>query len=165
MKICAATIPFLVLVLGGCAMGNSELIREFESYGLNAQETARGVVVYLPNLYFEFDDAGLTSEAREKVTDLASVLNNRRVNHRSVAVEGHTDSQGDPAYNQSLSLRRAEGVSETLVFSQVAPDRIIVKGYGERFPVASNATPTSRIENRRVEVLAVNIGKAYVERE
>jgi outer membrane protein OmpA-like peptidoglycan-associated protein len=165
MTIRMATLSLAAIALGGCAMGNPELIREFQNYGLNAQETARGVVVYLPNVYFEFDDDSLTTEAREKVTDLAGVLNNRRVRNRSVAVEGHTDSQGDPAYNQSLSTRRAESVAEDLVFSQVTPDRIIVKGYGEQFPIASNATPSTRVENRRVEVLAVNEGQAFAERE
>jgi outer membrane protein OmpA-like peptidoglycan-associated protein len=77
-----------------------------------------------------------------------------------VAVEGHTDSQGDDAYNQRLSERRAQAVRDYLKdVRQVPADRMTVKGLGESRPVAQNMTPDGKEnasgmqKNRRVEVV------------
>lgn len=68
-----------------------------------------------------------------------------------VVVEGHTDSQGSEAYNQSLSERRAEAVRQAAISRYgVAPERIGAVGFGESRPIADNATATGRQMNRRV---------------
>jgi outer membrane protein OmpA-like peptidoglycan-associated protein len=74
----------------------------------------------------------------------------------TIRIEGHTDSLGDPALNQRLSLQRAEAVSEFLAalpeLKGVALDSV---GYGDRRPAADNATESGRQKNRRVEVRVV----------
>jgi outer membrane protein OmpA-like peptidoglycan-associated protein len=61
-----------------------------------------------------------------------------------VEIQGHTDSGGSAAFNESLSLRRAESVRDYLVAQGVPMRRIRAVGYGERFPIASNSTPEGR---------------------
>jgi outer membrane protein OmpA-like peptidoglycan-associated protein len=140
---------------------NRQLIEELKKQNLEARETERGVVVNLPDVLFEFGQANLTSNARTKVGDIASVLNNQAQGRR-VAVEGHTDAIGSDAYNQTLSERRAESVASTLENDGVSAQRITIKGYGKRYPVAPNTNPdgtdnpAGRAKNRRVEVVIEN---------
>ncbi|GGC64825.1 OmpA family protein [Marinobacter halophilus] len=70
----------------------------------------------------------------------------------SVEIAGHSDSIGDAEYNRFLSQRRAEAVANRLTsVLGVDPERVSAVGYGEAEPVASNATPAGRTQNRRVE--------------
>ncbi|APR86632.1 Flagellar motor rotation protein MotB [Minicystis rosea] len=70
-----------------------------------------------------------------------------------VTVEGHTDDQGDDAYNQALSERRARAVADHLIEKGIARDRIRARGLGETRPVAPNDVPEGRKKNRRVEIV------------
>lgn len=69
-----------------------------------------------------------------------------------VEVSGHTDNVGSPAYNQDLSERRAKAVYDYFVASGVDASRLSYKGYGMEKPIADNATPEGRQQNRRVEL-------------
>ncbi len=69
------------------------------------------------------------------------------------SVEGHTDSDGDDASNQTLSERRAKSVVEQLLKLGIAPDRLTSKGWGESKPIDSNTTPEAKANNRRVEFI------------
>ena len=140
---------------------NRELLEELKKQNLEARETERGVVVNLPDVLFEFGKADLTGEARTKARSIADVLNEQAKNRR-VAVEGHTDSIGSDAFNQKLSERRAENVANALQSAGVNNQRVTVKGYGKRYPVAPNTNPdgtdnpAGRAKNRRVEVVIEN---------
>jgi OmpA-OmpF porin, OOP family len=68
-----------------------------------------------------------------------------------VEVQGHTDSQGDDAFNLKLSQKRAEAVRTYLIKKAVTSDRLAPKGYGENVPIADNRTADGRGQNRRVE--------------
>ena len=68
---------------------------------------------------------------------------------------GHTDSVGSDAYNQKLSVRRAESVKAYLVSKGIEANRIYTEGKGEMQPVADNKTREGRAKNRRVEVEVV----------
>ena len=70
----------------------------------------------------------------------------------TVSIAGHTDTTGPTDYNQALSTRRAEAVSEMLGDAGINASRISTTGYGESQPVASNDTRAGRIANRRVEI-------------
>lgn len=72
-----------------------------------------------------------------------------------VEVAGHTDDLGSPATSLPLSERRAAAVKAELVRLGVNPDRILANGYGQAFPIASNATGAGRIANRRAELRVV----------
>lgn len=76
-----------------------------------------------------------------------------------IEVAGHTDSTGSAAYNQTLSERRAQSVAAYLESHSVKPQRLIVVGDGSQHPVASNATPEGRQQNRRVELTIVPVEK------
>lgn len=71
----------------------------------------------------------------------------------SVSIVGHTDSTGTDAYNQDLSMRRANSVKNYLLEKGVSSSVISTSGMGESQPVASNATREGRSQNRRVEVI------------
>lgn len=74
-------------------------------------------------------------------------------------VIGHTDDQGDDAYNQQLSEKRANAVKAYLVEQGVAAERIMVEGAGEATPIADNATEEGRFQNRRIEFQVIEDGK------
>ena len=139
---------------------NRRLLDELRRRDLDARETARGVVVNLPDVLFRFDRADLTVEAQETVRAIAEVLT-RGGRDRHVSVEGHTDAVGSEAYNQRLSEERARRVAAALVADGIGRDRISSRGFGERRPVAPNSRdgrddPAGRARNRRVEVVIEN---------
>ena len=130
---------------------------------LNATETSRGTVVALPgDVLFDFDKATIRPDARPTLDKVARLISES--GDGKVAVEGHTDSKGNDAYNQKLSEQRAQAVRDYLKDVRSVPgDRLEVRGYGEQRPVAQNMTPDGKDnpdgqqENRRVEIV---IGKS-----
>ncbi len=103
---------------------------------------------------FEFDRSELLGTAGPTLDAVADVL--ERFRALQIEVAGHTDSIGPDAYNRRLSDTRAEEVRRTLIERGIAPERIRARGYGEARPVLSNATPTGRALNRRVEFVLLN---------
>jgi len=123
---------------------------------LKAKQTERGIVLTIGDVLFAFDKATLSPGALRNVDKLAVFLNKHP--NRSVLVEGHTDSVGSDAYNLDLSEKRAEAVKSALVNQKVGEERVTTKGYGKKYPVASNHTSEGRQLNRRVEVIILNEG-------
>lgn len=76
----------------------------------------------------------------------------RKFNRTLIDINGHTDSTGSLAHNQALSERRAMSVASYLNGQGVDPRRVSAVGFGPSQPVASNATPDGRAQNRRVEI-------------
>ena len=136
---------------------NQALIEELKKRNIEARETDRGVAVNLPSVNFQFDSADLTPDGRDRVNQIASILN-RQASNRRVAVEGHAsrESAAQEAYNQRLSERRAETVADALASDGVQNSQISSRGLGTRSPIASNETEEGRSQNRRVEVVIEN---------
>jgi outer membrane protein OmpA-like peptidoglycan-associated protein len=136
---------------------NQALIDELKKRNIEARETSRGVTVNLPNVNFQFDSADLTSEGRDRVNQIASILR-KDAPDRKVTVEGHAsrESAAQESYNQRLSERRASKVAEALERNGVNGGRISSQGLGTRSPVASNDSEDGRRQNRRVEVIIEN---------
>jgi outer membrane protein OmpA-like peptidoglycan-associated protein len=123
---------------------------------LKAKQTERGIVLTMGDVLFAFDKATLSPEAFRNIDKLADFL--QKHPNRSVLIEGHTDSVGSDEYNLDLSEKRADAVKNALVAKGVGEERIIPKGYGKKYPVASNNTSDGRQLNRRVEVVVLNEG-------
>ncbi len=110
-------------------------------------------VTFAADVFFDFDKAVLKPEGKAKLDDLVGKL-------KATALEviiaiGHTDSIGSDAYNQKLSVRRAEAVKAYLVSKGIEPNRIYTEGKGKSQPIASNSTAEGRAKNRRVEIEVV----------
>lgn len=118
---------------------------------LEARQTERGLVVTLGDVLFEVDRAELKPGATARLANLVDVLRENPAS--TIAIEGHTDSTGDDAYNLSLSQRRADSVKAYLVSQGIDTMRITARGLGEGVPVASNNDAAGRQQNRRVEVV------------
>ncbi|HVT46002.1 MAG TPA: OmpA family protein [Thermoanaerobaculia bacterium] len=125
-------------------------LRQIE--GLDVERTAEDElnVVIRNDILFDFDSAALRSESRQALREMSGVFS--RYTDTTITVEGHADSTGRAAYNQTLSERRAISVKNYLVDQGVASRRIIARGYGDTRPRESNATPEGRQLNRRVEI-------------
>jgi len=129
---------------------------------LKAMQTERGLMVTLGDVLFAYDKADLRPGAQQKLYQLVNTLKEHP--DRNVLVEGHTDSRGSEAYNEDLSMRRAQAVQDFLLRNGIGPDRIVTRGYGEAYPVASNDTNAGRLQNRRVEIYLSESGKPVAER-
>ena len=136
---------------------NEILIAELKRRNIEARETSRGVMVNLPSVNFRFDSAELTSEGQERVDQIAGIIQ-REAPNRRIAVEGHASRErtDQEVYNQQLSERRAQTVADSLERTGINGSRITTRGFGTRFPVASNETEEGRRQNRRVEVIIEN---------
>src|SRR5204862_5252549 len=114
-------------------------------------------VTLAADVLFDFDKSVLKPEGKAKLDDLAGKV--QAINLEVVIAIGHTDSIGSDAYNQKLSVRRAESVKAYLVSKGVEPNRIYTEGKGEKQPVASNKTKEGRQKNRRVEIEVIGTKK------
>jgi len=117
-----------------------------------AQPTA-SKVTYAADAFFDFDKATLKPDGRTKLDDLAAKI--KSINLEVVVAVGHTDHTGSHAYNDKLSVRRAEAVKAYLVSKGIDKSRIYTEGKGKRQPIADNKTRAGRAQNRRVEVEVV----------
>ncbi|WP_370481072.1 OmpA family protein [Sphingobacterium thalpophilum] len=108
--------------------------------------TANG---YYAPIQFEFDSSVLKTSSYSTLDKLAKEL---RDNNSSVTLDGYASAEGTEAYNLTLSKDRANSVKQYLVNAGVPSSSITANGYGEKNPVASNATEEGRIQNRRVEI-------------
>ncbi len=107
----------------------------------------------IENLLFETGSAALPDTVPE--LDRIALFMQRHPNVK-IRVEGHTDAIGRAQFNYRLSVRRAQAVKNYLVARGVDPRRILVYGYGESQPIASNETEFGRRLNRRTEIVIVS---------
>jgi len=121
------------------------------SIGAVKQEP-RGMVITLSgSVLFASNKDALLPAAQERLGQVADALKTQ--DDHKIVVEGHTDSQGSAASNQSLSERRAQSVVSFLVSRGVPTDQIRAQGVGPTRPIADNTSPEGRANNRRVEII------------
>jgi OmpA-OmpF porin, OOP family len=114
---------------------------------------AASKVTFAADAFFDFDKYVLKPEGRAKLDDLVSKI--KDVNLEVIIAVGHTDSIGTVAYNQKLSVRRAEAVKAYLVSKGIEKNRVYTEGKGKSQPIADNRTAEGRAKNRRVEIEVV----------
>jgi len=148
----------------GEAMAAEERARKLETQisELEAVKSERGLVMTLGDVLFDTNKSELRAGAYFTIDKLAAFL--AEYPTRKVQIEGFTDSTGAVEYNQRLSESRAEAVRNALVAKGVDPGRIMTRGYGVAFPVASNQTAEGRQRNRRVEVIISDEAGRIMER-
>jgi len=126
-------------------------LREQLNQVLQTRDTARGLIVSMPDVLFDFNKYTLKSEARERLAKISGIV--EAYPGLKLQVEGHTDSIGSDEYNVQLSEKRADSVRAYLVSNGVRPDSVSAQGFGKADPVADNSTASGRKLNRRVDMV------------
>lgn len=119
------------------------------------KQEERGMVITLSgSVLFKSNEAVLMPAAQTKLNQVVETLS---ANGKSaLVVEGHTDSQGEDPTNQILSQKRADAVRDYMVSRGYDASLVTAQGIGEARPVADNASPEGRANNRRVEIVVQN---------
>jgi len=132
-----------------------KLRQELLNTGVQVQEANGQIYLIMPgNITFDSNDANIKPAFQPVLNSIAKVI--KEYNKTMVQVNGYTDSTGSAATNNSLSLMRANSISNYLRLRGVDGNRIVANGYGSSNPIASNATAAGREQNRRVEIVLVN---------
>jgi outer membrane protein OmpA-like peptidoglycan-associated protein len=118
---------------------------------LQTKDSARGLIVSMPDVLFAFNKYTLKPEARERLARISGIVLAYPDLH--LQVEGYTDSIGSDQYNQELSEKRAATVRDYLVSSGVSINNVVAQGLGKADPVADNSTAAGRKLNRRVDMV------------
>jgi len=142
--------------VAGAVIGNQmdKQAKEIKEELPNAkvERVGEGIVVELSDkVLFDFNKSDLTQTAQNSLDKIIVVLN--KYSDTDIEIQGHTDSKGTNAYNQTLSVNRANSVSRYLTAKNIASSRLSVKGFGEEAPKYTNDTDEGRTQNRRVEFL------------
>jgi OmpA-OmpF porin, OOP family len=114
-------------------------------------------VTYAADAFFAANSAVLKAAGKAKLDDLVGKV--KAINLEVIVAVGHTDSKGNDASNQKLSVRRAEGVKAYLVSKGIEKNRVYTEGKGSKQPVADNKTAEGRAKNNRVEIEVVGTQK------
>ena len=148
--------------IAGGAVGNymdqqeAELRRQTAGTGVDVYRQGDELVLRMPSgITFPVDRYDIQPQFQSTLNQVAQTLSS--YNQTYIDVLGHTDSTGSDEYNEALSQRRAQSVSDYLSAHGVALARIGTRGYGEGQPIASNDTDAGRAENRRVEIKVVPV--------
>lgn len=144
-------------VLTGAAVGGymdyqDAKLREFlEGTGVRVVRVGNEITLSMPsNITFKTGSDVLSPDFLDVMHSVSLVL--REYDKTIIEVMGHTDSTGSDASNLVLSERRAKTVGNHLVSKGINPVRVLTKGFGEQYPIATNDTAEGRALNRRVEL-------------
>ncbi|HTB16686.1 MAG TPA: OmpA family protein [Bryobacteraceae bacterium] len=127
-----------------------QLLQQFNVI-LETRDSARGLIVNMSDVLFDFNKYTLRPAAREKLAKISGII----LSHPGLRLEvdGYTDSIGSEDYNMKLSDQRAQGVQSYLIGEGISPNDISARGFGKDNPVASNDNAAGRQKNRRVEMV------------
>jgi len=140
----------------------AELRRQTAGTGVDVIRSGNDLILRMPSgITFPVDSYSIQPQFQQTLNEVARTLSS--FNQTYVDVLGHTDSTGSDAYNQTLSVNRAQAVANYLTSRGVASARLGVRGYGESAPIASNDSEMGRAQNRRVEIKVVPVtqGQPY----
>lgn len=130
----------------------ADLRRQLANENVLIRNTGDRLIVTLPqDILFDVNSFSVRPDLQADLRALAANL--QQYPQTTVQINGHTDSDGDAAFNQGLSERRANAVADVLLNNGVAFSRIVTTGFGEDRSIASNLTPEGKRLNRRVEIV------------
>lgn len=133
-----------------------KLREQLRGSGVSVTRTGDEIILNMPgNLTFAIDSPDIRAAFYDVLNSIVLVL--REYDKTIIEVMGHTDSTGSREYNQRLSEGRAASVAGYLVAQKVDSRRVLTQGFGESYPIASNASAEGRQQNRRVELRLVPI--------
>jgi len=110
-------------------------------------------------IQFETNQAAIKPESHSLLDEIVKVVR-ETPQIKSLSIEGHTDSTGNAAHNQQLSEQRAAAVHDYLLQHGISTERLSSKGWGQTRPIADNASPAGREQNRRVEFVILDQSEA-----
>jgi len=132
------------------------LRRDLQGTGVDVVRQGDNITLNMPgNITFAFDSSNLQPQFYPVLDSVANTLT--QYNQTVIEVAGHTDNVGSDAYNQQLSVQRANAVAGYLGSKGVLQQRMMIVGAGETRPIASNDTDAGRAQNRRVEITIVPV--------
>lgn len=130
----------------------AELRRDLGNDRVTITNTGDRLIVSFPqDILFAVNSFAVRPDLQSDLGVLANSLGDYP--NSTIQIVGHTDSDGEAAFNQQLSERRANAVADVLLNRGVPFNRIRTFGRGESQPVASNLTPEGKAQNRRVEIV------------
>lgn len=102
------------------------------------------------NIFFDQNSDKILPQSFASLNDVVKILQENPTLHMHIS--GHTDNVGKPAYNLTLSQKRADAVMKYFTKKGIAPARLLAKGYGQEQPIGDNSTVEGKAQNRRVEL-------------
>ncbi|VAW84482.1 hypothetical protein MNBD_GAMMA16-1614 [hydrothermal vent metagenome] len=128
------------------------MLKSTEEAGALVERTDTHIKITFNNPTFESNKTDLKPEFESQLESLAKTLT-ASAPEATLVVRGHSDASGPENYNRELSEERATSVKTFLITQGVQPSRVSSEGLGESSPVASNASPEGRAQNRRIELI------------
>jgi outer membrane protein OmpA-like peptidoglycan-associated protein len=123
---------------------------------LDIKKIKTGTIINVKNLYFKADTTTIDKDSYAVLDEIYSFLKNNK--NVRVEIGGHTNGIPPHEYCDKLSTSRAKAVFDYLVSKGIPPEQMTTKGYGKRALIASDATPSGRIKNQRVELKILSVG-------
>lgn len=129
----------------------AQLRARLEGTGVRVERQGDNLKLIMPgNITFATNSANINSNFYPILDSVGIIL--KEFDNTSINISGFTDSTGSDTYNQTLSENRANSVASYIVRTGVQHGRIQSRGFGERYPIASNDNEMGRAQNRRVEI-------------
>ena len=141
-------LALAAVVAAGCATASSAVVPPKRDVSALVELSGDAILVR-ESIQFDHGSAEIDPRSMDLLDAVAQIMKATTA-IKTLTVEGHTDTTGDPAQNQPLSLARAAAVLKYLESKGVEHGRLEAKGYGSEQPVDSNDTEAGRAKNRRV---------------
>ncbi|MGH8160847.1 MAG: OmpA family protein [Gammaproteobacteria bacterium] len=146
-----------VAPLAGAGVGyymdqqTADLRKQLQGTGVMVTRQGNNITLVMPgNVTFASDSTTLKPQFHDVLDSVAKVIN--RYDKTVLLCAGYTDNTGTAAHNLQLSNERAQSVAHFLIRKGVKPARLVTQGFGEKHPIATNATAKGKLLNRRVEL-------------
>src|SRR5271157_285191 len=154
LRLLLSAVAFMALCFSFADMALAQTATAYSKEGME-QALATKHHYDLYGIHFDFDKAVIKPDSNALLDDIATTL--KHFPEWRLRITGHTDSTGNAAYNEELSMNRANAIKQALADRGIDAARLETLGMGEKQPVASNDTPEGQALNRRVELVRLDV--------